>query len=263
MPPEIAIIGGSGLYDLFENPQRTEQPSTPYGAPSGAITIAEVAGRSVAFLPRHGKDHRYPAHRINYRANLWALRGLGCRRILAPCAVGSLVASLDAGTLVLPDQLIDRTSGRGHTYYDEGAVHVNFADPFCPSLRRALLAVSPMPLVSSGTMVVVNGPRFSSRAESLDHAASGGTIINMTGAPEAPLARELALCYAPIALVTDHDAGLEDGHGVNQAEVFRVYTENTVRVRELLFACIAAFPDHVDCQCNHALDGMTLPFTLP
>lgn len=264
MRPEIAIIGGSGFYELFENPLSKHEPTTPYGPPSDVITVAKVAGQLVAFLPRHGQGHRYPAHRIPYRANLWALRALGCRRIFAPCAVGSLVPAHEAGTFVLPDQLIDRTSGRENTYYDEGAVHINFADPYCPSLRRALLANGTVPLVPSGTVVVVNGPRFSSRAESLAHAAAGGTVVNMTGAPEAALARELAMCYAPIALVTDLDAGVEGGHSVNQDEVFQVFFENIARMRELLLSCIADYPEkRTDCQCEHALDGMTLPFTLP
>lgn len=264
MNPEIAIIGGSGLYELFENPLSRHEPSTPFGAPSGVITVAEVSGRPVAFLARHGPGHRYPAHRIPYRANLWALRALGCRLILAPCAVGGLLPDHSAGTFVLPDQLIDRTSGREHTFYDEGAVHVNFADPYCPSLRRSLLDAGTVPLIDGGTMVVINGPRFSTRAESRGHAAAGGTVINMTGAPEASLARELAMCYATVALVTDLDAGVDGDQGVTQDEVFRVFAENTARMRELLLACVAKLPTgDTDCSCAHALDGMTLPFTLP
>lgn len=264
MRPEIAVIGGSGLYELFGNDAMVHNPSTPYGSPSGPITVAEVSGRPVAFLPRHGPGHRYPAHRIPYRANLWALRSLGCRRILAPCAVGGLLPGHAAGTFVLPDQLIDRTSDREHTFYDEGAVHINFADPYCPSLRESILHASTVPLIDGGTMVVINGPRFSTRAESRGHAATGGTVINMTGAPEASLARELAMCYATIALVTDLDAGVEGERGVTQDEVFRVFAENTARMRELLLACIAKLPSTGNgCPCPNALDGMTLPFTLP
>src|SRR3569623_188346 len=158
---EIGVIGGSGLYALLEDAEEFEV-STPYGAPSDPITVAAVGGRRVAFLPRHGRDHRYPPHRIPYRANLWALRALGVRQILAPCAVGGLRPELGPGTFVVPDQLIDRTSGRTHTYYDAGAVHVSFADPYCPDGRapvlRAAAAVDP---VDGGTMVVVEGPRFS------------------------------------------------------------------------------------------------------
>src|SRR5690606_13796574 len=202
---ELAVIGGSGLYSLVEQAEE-HRVETPYGAPSDTITVAEVAGRPVAFLPRHGRDHRYPPHRIPYRANIWALRELGVTQILAPCAVGSLRSELGPGTFVLPDQLVDRTSGRVQTYYDTGAVHVSFADPYCPTGRATVRAVAErtsVPLVDRGTMVVIQGPRFSTRAESKWYADLGGTVINMTGHPEAVLARELAICYTTIALVTD------------------------------------------------------------
>lgn len=266
MRAETAVIGGSGLYALFEEARSEHKVSTPYGEPSGTITVAQVAGRSVAFLPRHGAGHRFPAHRIPYRANLWALRSLGCQQILAPCAVGSLDPGLGPGSFVLPDQLIDRTSGREQTFFDEGAVHVNFADPYCPRLRTAVLTTaehSGQPMHDGGTMVAINGPRFSTRAESRGYQESGGTIINMTGAPEAVLARELALCYATIALVTDLDAGVEGDHGVTQEEVFRVFGENTAKMRELLLTTIEAVSGERSCPCASALDGMTLPFELP
>ncbi|WP_117210798.1 S-methyl-5'-thioadenosine phosphorylase [Allorhizocola rhizosphaerae] len=261
----IGIIGGSGLYELFEH-ARQEKVSTPFGEPSSPVTVAEVAGRQVAFLARHGAGHRFPAHRIPYRANLWALRAVGCRRILAPCAVGGLKRELGAGSFVLPDQLIDRTTNRERTFYDQGAVHVNFADPYCPELRAAVVrtaAAHGQPLHDGGTIVVIDGPRFSTRTESRWHAASGGTIINMTAAPEAALARELALCYATIALVTDLDAGAEGDHGVTQDEVFAVFARNTERMRELLLATVAAASPMRNCGCGNALDGMTLPFELP
>jgi 5'-methylthioadenosine phosphorylase len=211
---EIGVIGGSGLYALLDG--ATEHVvSTPYGEPSDPITIAEVGGRRVAFLPRHGRDHRYPPHRIPYRANLWALRALGVRQIIAPCAVGGLRPGLGPGTFVVPDQLIDRTSGRAQTFYDTGAVHISFADPYCPDGRTTVLAAAAdVAPVDGGTMVVVEGPRFSTRAESRWFTSIGGTIVNMTGHPEAVLARELALCYTTIALVTDLDAGVEGDHGV-------------------------------------------------
>ena len=219
------MIGGSGLYALLDDATEHRCPR-PYGPPSDPITVAEVGGRRVAFLPRHGRDHRYPPHRIPYRANLWALRALGVRQILAPCAVGGLRPELGPGTFVVPDQLIDRTSGRAQTFYDAGAVHVSFADPYCPTGRRAVLdaaAGTGSAAVDGGTMVVVEGPRFSTRAESRWFTAIGGAVVNMTGHPEAVLARELALCYTAIALVTDLDAGVEGDHGVTQEEVFRVF----------------------------------------
>ncbi|RKN49611.1 S-methyl-5'-thioadenosine phosphorylase [Micromonospora endolithica] len=262
---ELAVIGGSGLYALLDGATEHEV-ETPYGRPSDAITIAEVGGRRVAFLPRHGRDHRHPPHRIPYRANLWALRSLGVRQVLAPCAVGGLRPELGPGTFVVPDQLVDRTSGRTQTYYDQGAVHVSFADPYCPTGRRTLLdsaARHRVAAVDGGTVVVVEGPRFSTRAESRWFTAIGGAVVNMTGHPEAVLARELALCYSSIALVTDHDAGVAGGEAVTQEEVFRVFGENTDRLRGLLLAAVAALPADRDCDCGRALDGIKLPFPLP
>ncbi|GAA4450432.1 S-methyl-5'-thioadenosine phosphorylase [Phytohabitans houttuyneae] len=262
---EFAVIGGSGLYALLEG--ATEfTVDTPYGPPSDPVTIAEVGDRTVAFLPRHGRDHRYPPHRIPYRANLWALRSLGVRQILAPCAVGGLRPELGPGTFVIPDQLIDRTSGRTQSYYDEGAVHVSFADPYCPVGRETVRDAAGrhgVDAVPTGTMVVVEGPRFSTRAESRWFTAIGGTVVNMTGHPEAVLARELALCYTAIALVTDLDAGVEGDHGVTQEEVFRVFGENTERLRGLLLDAVAALPADRACPCGAALDGIKLPFRLP
>src|SRR5919112_915401 len=260
---EIGVIGGSGLYALLDGAREVEV-STPYGAPSDRITVAEVGGRRVAFLPRHGRDHRFPPHRIPYRANLWALRSLGVRQVIAPCAVGGLRPELGPGTFVVPDQIIDRTSGREQTFYDTGAVHVSFADPYCPDGRATVLrAAERVHAVDGGTMVVVEGPRFSTRAESRWFAAIGGTIVNMTGHPEAVLARELALCYTTIALVTDLDAGVEGEHGVTQEEVFRVFGENTARLRGLLMDALTALPRTRECPCPHALDGIKLPITLP
>jgi 5'-methylthioadenosine phosphorylase len=258
---QIGVIGGSGLYSLLDG--ATEHAiDTPHGPTSDPITVADVGGRAVAFLPRHGRDHRYPPHRIPYRANLWAMRELGVRQILAPCAVGGLRPELGPGTFVLPDQLVDRTYGRAQTFYDKGAVHVNFADPYCPTGRSTVRTAAPaqgIDLVDGGTMVVIEGPRFSTRAESRWYASLGGTIVNMTGHPEAVLARELGICYTAIALVTDRDAGVEGDHGVTQKEVFRVFGENTVRLRRLLLAAVTELPLDADCVCHHALDGITIP----
>lgn len=260
---EIGVIGGSGLYALLDNATEHEI-DTPFGPPSDPITVAEVGGRRVAFLPRHGRDHRYPPHLIPYRANLWALRSLGVRQIVAPCAVGGLRPELGPGTFVVPDQLIDRTSGRVQTFYDEGAVHVSFADPYCPVGRATVLdSAARVNAVDGGTMVVVEGPRFSTRAESRWFTSIGGTIVNMTGHPEAVLARELALCYTAIALVTDLDAGVEGDHGVTMGEVFQVFTENTARLREVLLDAVAALPAERSCSCKDALAGLKLPFELP
>ena len=262
---DIGVIGGSGLYALLDGATEHEV-STPFGAPSDAVTVADVGGRRVAFLPRQGRDHRFPPHRIPYRANLWALRSLGVRQIIAPCAVGGLRPELGPGTFVVPDQLIDRTSGREHTFYDTGAVHVSFADPYCPVGRSTALAATQRHGISAsagGTMVVVEGPRFSTRAESRWFTSIGGAVVNMTGHPEAVLARELALCYTTIALVTDLDAGVEGDHGVTQEEVFAVFADNTAIMRKVLLDAVAALPDERTCPCGHALDGLTLPIRLP
>ena len=263
---DIGVIGGSGFYEFLADAEEVPV-DTPYGQPSETVLVGEVAGRRVAFLPRHGKDHRFPAHKIPFRANLWALRKLGVRRIIAPSAVGSLTASYGPGTLVVPDQLVDRTTGRGQSYYDEYAVHVSFADPYCPSGRAHAIAVarkSGWVPAGSGTLVVIDGPRFSTRAESRWYAAQGWTLIGMTGHPEAVLARELALCYTPLALVTDTDAGVAEGDGVTQAEVFEVFGQNMARLRDLVAGVIAAFPaEREDDLCAHALDGIRLPLELP
>ncbi len=265
---DIGVIGGSGLY-AFLDAAETVEVDTPFGPPSDPLTVGDVAGRAVAFLPRHGRDHRFPPHRVNYRANLWALRHVGVRQVLGPCAVGSLRAEHDAGSVVVPDQLVDRTSGRQTTFYDESGpvVHVAFADPYCPTGRRVAVTAGQrrgLAPVDGGTLVVVNGPRFSSRAESLWHQSQGWTVVGMTGAPEAALARELALCYTSLALVTDLDAGLEHGEGVTHDEVLRVFAANIAKVRDLLVDVIAGLPPtDVDCTCRHALDGLTLPFDLP
>lgn len=262
---EVGIIGGSGLYELLPDAREVEV-GTPYGEPSDPLVLATVDGRRVAFLPRHGRDHRHPPHRINYRANLWALRATGVRQVLAPCAVGSLRGDLGPGTFVLPDQVVDRTDGRPGTFFDTGAVHVPFADPYCPDGRAVLRDTCRglgIEVVDGGTMVVIQGPRFSSRAESRWYGAQGWSVVNMTGQPEAALARELALCYTPVALVTDVDAGIDAGSAVSQAEVFEVFAANVEVLRRLLVAAVPALPAERTCPCAHAHDGITLPLTLP
>jgi 5'-methylthioadenosine phosphorylase len=263
----VGVIGGSGFYEFLDDATEVVV-ETPYGSPSEALTIGTVAGRPVAFLPRHGKDHRFPPHRIPYQANLWALRSVGVRQVLAPSAVGSLSAGHGPGTLVIPDQVVDRTSGRPQTFYaDGGAVHVQFADPYCPAGRSVAVdagRADGWPLVPEGTLVVIEGPRFSTRAESRWYAAQGWTIVGMTGHPEAVLARELALCYTPLCLVTDTDAGVDEGEGVTHDEVMTVFAENLTRMRALLKSVIRDLPEgQAGCPCATALDGLKLPITLP
>ncbi len=262
---EIGVFGGSGFQAFLADAEQVAV-ETPYGPPSDPIAVAEIAGRRVAFLPRHGSGHRLPPHRIPYRANLWAMRELGVTRILAPCAAGSLQPDLAPGTFVLVDQFVDRTSGRPHTFHDgPGAVHVSAADPYCPQLRAHLLAVGRdlgIDVRASGTMVVVEGPRFSTRAESAWYRQMGWEVINMTGYPEAILARELELCYAAIALITDYDVGVADDPGataVTADDVQAVFSRNLDAVRTLLERAIATLPERSDDDpCRRALAGAAL-----
>lgn len=257
----IGVIGGSGFYTFFGSDAATVEVATPYGQPSGPITVGRVGTHEVAFLPRHGVRHEFSPHTVPYRANMWALRALGVRRILAPCAVGSLVGELEPGTIVIPDQLIDRTRGRQDTYFDAGGIHVEFADPYCPSLRA--IALGHPGVVDGGTMVVIQGPRFSTRAESQWFIRQGFTLVNMTGYPEAVLARELEICYAAIALVTDLDAGAVVGGGVRTIDVMAEFERNLVPFKQLVHDMI----DHLDSErvCTHCLahQGVELPFDLP
>jgi 5'-methylthioadenosine phosphorylase len=261
----IGVIGGSGFYSLLEDADAV-RVSTPFGEPSDPIAVGKLAGRQVAFLPRHGVGHRFPPHLIPYRANLWALRSMGVRQVLSLSAVGSLRAELGPGTLVVPDQIADRTSGRSHTLFDDanGVVHANFADPYCPHGRAAALD-SVLPVTDGGTLVVVNGPRFSTRAESLEYQGHGWTIIGMTAMPEAALARELALCYTTLALVTDLDAGVEAGTGVTHAEVLEQFAANLPRMRELLAETVERLPAEQadDCDCGRTYADVPPPFELP
>jgi 5'-methylthioadenosine phosphorylase len=261
-PPAIAVIGGSGFYEFLDDPDWITV-DTPFGRPSSPVAVGTVSGRFAAFLPRHGRKHEFPPHRVNYRANIWALRSLGVRRILAPCAVGSLQPDLGPGDLVVPDQLVDRTSGRAQTYMDDAAVHVGFADPFCPSLRATIAAMAP-DANDGGTLVVIEGPRFSTRAESQWYSREGWSVIGMTTHPEAVLARELAVCYATMALVTDRDAGVEGGESVSHAEVLAQFGRNLERLRGIVADVLADLDaEQSGCDCAHALDGLTLPFELP
>ncbi|MFV8130866.1 S-methyl-5'-thioadenosine phosphorylase [Streptomyces syringium] len=274
---DIGVIGGSGFYSFLDDVTEVIV-ETPYGKPSDSLFVGELAGRTVAFLPRHGRDHRLPPNRINYRANLWALRSLGVRQVLAPCAVGGLRPEYGPGTLLVPDQLVDRTKTRQQTFFDgeplpdgsvPNVVHTTFADPYCPTGRAVALAVARGhgwdPVVDGGTMVVVEGPRFSTRAESRWHAAQGWSVVGMTGHPEAVLARELELCYTSMALVTDLDAGAETGDGVSHAEVMRVFAENVGRLREVIFAAVCALPetDGRTCLCTRVHEGWELGIALP
>ncbi|WP_107765370.1 S-methyl-5'-thioadenosine phosphorylase [Nocardioides terrigena] len=261
MRADIAVIGGTGFYSFLDDPVEHEV-GTPYGAPSAPVAVGTVAGRSVAFLPRHGLHHDHPPHAINYRANAWALRSLGARQVLAPCAVGGLRDTVAPGDLVVPDQLVDRTFRRTGSFVESGAVHLPFADPYCPGVSAALADADP-DVRLGGTMVVVEGPRFSTRAESRHYADQGWDLVNMTGAPEAALAREMGQCYAPLALVTDMDAGAESGEGVGQADVFTRFAANLARLTGLLERAIGSLPDPDGCACSTWSDGLELTYAVP
>ncbi len=218
--------------------------------------MGELGGRRVAFLARHGLRHEVPAHRVNYRANLWALRRVGVRRVLAPCSVGSLQPYIEPGHFVVCDQLVDRTRGRADTFFDGPTpAHVSFADPYCPELREVAVGTARAQGITvheRGTVVVIQGPRFSTRAESRWFSAAGWDVVNMTQYPEAVLARELGLCYTGIALATDYDAGVEGVEGaeaVTIETVFKVLADNVERVQGLLTAMVPAVPAQASCRC--------------
>jgi 5'-methylthioadenosine phosphorylase len=261
---EIGVFGGSGFYEWLAGAESV-MIDTPYGPPSGAITVTEVGGRPIAFLPRHGPRHQIPAPFVNYRANVWAMRQLGVRRIIGPSAVGSLQPGLHPGDLVIADQFIDRTTGRADTFYPgPEVVHVSAADPYCPELRGLAARIAEqrsMRYQPAGTVVVVQGPRFSTRAESRWYSRMGWDIIGMTQYPEVTLARELEMCCLNLSLVTDYDAGLEGSPemGAVQAhDVMRVLAENVTRVRDLLADLIPEIPTAPACACQRSLEGARL-----
>ena len=257
---EIGVLGGSGFYQFLPILEEI-RVETPFGPPSEPVVIGEVEGHRVAFLPRHGHDHRFPPHRVPYQANLWALKSLGVTRVIAPTAAGSLQPEVKPGEFVIADQLVDRTWGRADTYYDGPQVfHPSLADPYCPTMRETAISVARelgIPHHERGTVVVIQGPRFSTRAESKWYSSQGWEVINMTQYPEAALARELGLCFLNISLITDHDAGLE-GHPevepVSHEAVLKVFAANNERLRGYLTKLIPALPRELTCQCA-ALGG--------
>ena len=255
---EIGIFGGSGFYEFLDDVEEVVI-ETPFGEPSSPLVVGERAGKRVAFLPRHGRRHELPPAQIPYRANVWAMKELGVRRIIGPCASGALRADLALGEFVVCDQFVDRTTGRADTFY-EGPVttHVSAADPYCTDLRRILVDTAHelgIAVRDGGTVVVVQGPRFSTRAESEWFQLMGWDIINMTAYPEGHLARELELCYANISMVTDHDVGVDGAEPVSHETVIRVFNENNAKLRDLLFAAIPKIGPQPDDVCATALRG--------
>jgi 5'-methylthioadenosine phosphorylase len=256
---ELGVFGGSGFYSMLEDSEEVAI-ETPYGKPSAPVTVGTVEGRRVAFIPRHGRKHEFPPHVVPYRANLWAMKELGVTRVLGPCAVGSLQPDVKPGDFVICDQLVDRTYSRPATFYDGPVTtHISFADPYCPTIREVAIEQAEaqgLPHHPTGTVVVIEGPRFSTRAESRQYATQGWEVINMTQQPEAPLARELEICYGNISMVTDYDVGVVGGiEPVSHEEVIRVFQGNIERLRALLFAILGALPEERTCPCATALEN--------
>jgi 5'-methylthioadenosine phosphorylase len=256
---DVGVVGGSGFYTFLDDAAPVEV-DTPFGSPSAPVMVGSVEGRRVGFLPRHGVDHELPPHRVNYRANLWALKHLGATDVVLPCAAGSLQRRVEPGSVVIADQLVDRTHGRDSTIFDGPDVHhVAFADPYDEEMREvALRAADELGIVAhdGGTIVVVNGPRFSTRAESRFYAAQGWEVINMTAHPEAILCRELEMAALNISLITDYDVGLADDPGiepVTHSQVLETFAANLDALRRLLFAIIPALPLSPDRPALHAL----------
>lgn len=243
---EVGVFGGSGFYSLLEN-VREVKVDTPYGPASDSVFLAEVSGRKVAFLPRHGRTHTIPPHMINFRANVWAMRSLGVQAIISPCAAGSLQRHVKPGDFVVCDQFVDRTSGRKDTFFDGPIVtHVSPADTYDPVLRQIAIDAcrkNDIEVHETGTVVVIQGPRFSTKAESKWFSDAGWEVINMTQFPEAYLCRELGMAVVNIALITDYDSGVHAGvEAVTAHSVLEVFEKNAKRIRQVVLDMIAAMP---------------------
>ena len=253
---EIGIIGGTGVYnpDLLED-SKSIKVYTPYGEPSDYVTLGNFKDTSIAFIPRHGKGHTVPPHKINFRANIWAMKELGVTRIIAPCAVGSLREEMKPGDIVIPDQFIDRTKNRPSTFYEGGFVaHISTADPFCPDLRSVSISSGKkleLDIHDQGTQVCIEGPRFSTRSESKMFRLWGADTINMTLVPECVLAREAQICYVAIATITDYDVWA-DRPG-SAGEVVKTLQENVSKTRGIMEIMIPSISRERNCICATSL----------
>lgn len=261
---KIGIFGGSGFYELLKNSKEYEI-DTPYGKPADKVAVGEIDGKEVAFLPRHGKKHQFSAHKVPFKANLYAFKELGVERVIGPCAVGSLQPGIQPGDFVVCDQFIDRTKHREETYYPgPKIVHVSFADPYCPECRNIAIGAAKelnIPVHKEGTVVVIEGPRFSTRAESKWYSKMGWDVINMTQYPEVALAKELEMCYVNISLVTDYDAGLEGNKNIKPvaaADVSKIFAKNIDQVKKLIHKIVQLTPEKRSCRCGKALEGAEL-----
>jgi len=256
---EMGVFGGSGFYKFLKGGEEIAV-RTPYGRPSGRVTLSDVGGKTVAFIPRHGVHHEYPPHMVPYRANVYAFKQLGASRIIAPNAVGSLKAGIAPGDIVICDQFVNFTTGRKDTYYDgPETTHVGMAQPYCPQMREVAIKAAMrlgIKFHEAGTVVVIQGPRFSTTAESRFFSKQGWDVINMTQYPEVVLAREQELCYLNISLATDYDAGLEGDPSVkpvSHEEVINVFNSKMESLRELIVEVVKALPEKRTCECGTAL----------
>jgi 5'-methylthioadenosine phosphorylase len=253
---EVGIIGGTGVYDfgIIEDAKKVDI-YTPFGRTSSLVTVGYYKGKKVAFIPRHGHGHRIPPHRIPFRANIWALKELGVKRIISPSAVGSLRDDYKPSEIVIVDQFVDRTKRRGDTFYEGGRVcHVSAADPFCPELRQIFFKSARemgIPAHSRGIYVCIQGPRFSTRAESKLFRAWGIDLVGMTLYPEVVLAREAEICYVSVSMVTDYDVWAEKP--VSTKEVMETMSKNVENFKKLVMSTIPKIPEERSCMCGYAL----------
>jgi len=266
----IGIIGGSGLYEMEGLADvREEAVETPFGAPSDAIIRGRLADNELLFLPRHGRGHRILPSELPFRANLWALKKLGATHVIAVGAVGSLREEIVPGHLVVPDQFLDRTQGRVGTFFGNGIVaHIGFGDPVCPVLRTALVAAArrvEATVHDGGTYVCMEGPQFSTRAESELYRSWGAAVIGMTNLQEAKLAREAELCFATLALATDYDCWRQDTEEVAIADVLAVLNANVAMAKRVILEVAPGIGPSTGCDCDHALEHaiITDPARIP
>ena len=256
----IGVFGGSGFYKFLDNIEEM-RVETPYGAPSDSVFIGNIGEHKVAFMPRHNRHHTIPPHLINYRANVWAMKSLGVQRVISPCAAGSLQKHVEPGDFVICDQFVDWTDGRKTTFFDGPIVtHVSAANPYCPELRRLAIETAgdcDIKLHETGTVVVINGPRFSTKAESKFFTNQGWQVINMSAYPEAYLVKEMDMCPLNISLITDYDAGLVgEVPPVSHAEVMKVFENNNHKLKNLLFKLIERIPvERNECDCAFTMKG--------
>ena len=256
----IGVFGGSGFYKFLDNIEEI-RVETPYGAPSDSVFIGNIGEHKVAFMPRHNRHHTIPPHLINYRANVWAMKSLGVQRVISPCAAGSLQKHVEPGDFVICDQFVDWTDGRKTTFFDGPIVtHVSAANPYCPELRRLAIETAgdcDIKLHETGTVVVINGPRFSTKAESKFFTSQSWEVINMTQFPEAYLVKEMDMCPLNISLITDYDAGLVgEVPPVSHAEVMKVFENNNHKLKNLLFKLIERIPaERNECDCAFTMKG--------